>query len=161
MNWIFISFLVASILHVVEEYIYPGGFTTQMKKLNPKISPVINLPSIIIINGLQMLLCVVIIFVGESNLTFSLSAAGLLFINGIIHIIAVIKKRGYAPGVVTGVFIYLPLSIYAYQFYLSSGKLDIRQFIISAILGAVFQIVPFLYFAVVFILKRISRSRQK
>ena len=159
MNWIFILFLVASILHIIEEYVYPGGFTTRMKKLNPKYSPIINLPSIIIINGLQLLLCTTIIFVGKSNLTFSLSAAGLLFINGIIHIIAAIRKRGYAPGLITGVFIYLPLAVYAYYSFISSGELHVRQFVISAILGAVYQIVPFIYFAVAFLLKRTSRSK--
>ena len=159
MNWIFISFLVASILHVVEEYVYPGGFATRMKKLKPKLSPVINWPSIVIINGLQLLLCVTIIFVGKSNPTFSLSAAGLLFINGIIHIVAAIRKRGYAPGLITGVFIYLPLSIYAYYYFLSSGELQIRQFVISALLGAVYQIVPLLYFVVVFTLKKYSGSK--
>lgn len=83
MNWIFILFLIATILHIFEEYIYPGGFANEIKTVNPKFAPTITLPSIVIINGLQLLLCVIVIFVGKSNLSFSLSVAGLLFINSI------------------------------------------------------------------------------
>ena len=158
MNWIFVLFLIASILHVFEEYIYPGGFAAQMKKLNPKFAPMVTLSAIVIINGLQLLLCVIVTFVGKSNLSFSLSIASLLFINGIIHIVATIRKRGYAPGVITGVIIYLPLSIYAFHFFLSSGELHLQQFTISALLGAVYQIVPLIYFVVALKLKRNLKS---
>jgi hypothetical protein len=116
-----------------EEYVYPGGFASQMRKLNPKFAPIINLPAIVIINGLQLALCVIVIIVGKSNLTFSLSVASLLLINSVMHIAATIIKRGYAPGLITSVIVYLPLSLYTYHFFLSAGELQTKQFVISGI----------------------------
>ncbi len=126
MNGIFISFLLASVLHIFEEYIIPGGFINLRKKFNPKLIHVITLPAIIIINGLQVLLAVIIIFVGKSNLAFSLSIAGLLFVNGVIHIIAAFRKRGYASGLITGMCVYLPLLIYAYYHFINSRELKLK-----------------------------------
>jgi len=51
--------------------------------------------------------------VGEKVLVFSMSVAGLLFINGLMHIIGCIRVKGYAPGVITGALLYVPLSVYA------------------------------------------------
>jgi hypothetical protein len=75
-----------------------------------------------------------------------------------MHIIATIRKRGYAPGVITSVIVYLPLSIYSYYFFISTGELHLKQFIISVILGAVYQIVPLIYFVIALKLKGNSRS---
>jgi hypothetical protein len=35
MAWIFSAFLVASMIHMVEENLYPGGLTDRMKRRNP------------------------------------------------------------------------------------------------------------------------------
>jgi len=110
---IFSAFLAVSIFHMGEEYFYPGGFMDVMKRLNPRFAPLVTAPMAIVINGLQLSLCVVAIVVGEKVLVFSMSVAGLLFINGLMHIIGCIRVKGYAPGVITGALLYVPLSVYA------------------------------------------------
>ncbi len=80
MEWIFAAFLGSSIIHMGEEYFYPGGFMEVMKRLSPKFAPLVNAPMAIIINGLQLLLCIVAIVIGKKALIFSISIAGLLFI---------------------------------------------------------------------------------
>jgi hypothetical protein len=57
MEWIFGAFLIASVLHMGEEYFYPGGFMDIMKRINPKFAPLVTAPIPVIINGLQLLLC--------------------------------------------------------------------------------------------------------
>ncbi len=154
MDWIFSAFLVASILHVGEEYFYPGGFMDFMKRFNPAFAPLVTARMAIIVNGLQLVLCVIAMIVGRSALVFSMSAAGLLFINGIIHIGGCIREKGYAPGVVTAVLIYLPLSLYAYSYFLNSGQLSLNGLLVSGGLAVLYQIVPIAYLGLATALRR-------
>jgi len=85
-----------------------------MKRMNPAFAPFVNVPMAIVINGLQLLLCVIVLFVGVSNLAFSLSAAALLFINGLMHLGSAVRLKGYTPALSQGAS-----SIYRYRFILS------------------------------------------
>jgi hypothetical protein len=146
MDWIFGAFLVASIIHMVEEYAFPGGFMEMMKRLNAKFAPFVTAPIAVIINGLQLLLCLVAILVGRNLLAFSLSVASLLFLNGVMHIMGCIRVKGYAPGVITGVMLYMPLSVYAYYHFSGSGQLTLGAGMVSGLLGLLYQAVPPSYF---------------
>ncbi len=157
MTWIFVGFLIASMLHMVEEYFFPGGFMAVMKRMNPIFAPFVNVPAAIVINGLQLVLCIIVVFVGRSNLAFSLSAASLLFINGLAHLGGSIRLKGYVPGVITGSVLYLPLSVYAFYYFMTSGELRMLDAITAAWLGMLYQIVPLAYFLV---MKLLSRRKQ-
>ncbi len=80
MDWIFIAFLIASLFHMGEEYVFPGGFTRLMKRLNPPFAPLITTPFAVIMNGLQLILYLP--FSLYAYLTFF--TAGLLTVNDII-----------------------------------------------------------------------------
>jgi hypothetical protein len=148
MNWIFVTFFIASVFHIAEEYIYPGGFKTFMKRVNPRVAPWVTMPSVVVINGLQLALCIAVILVGRNNLTFSMSLAGLLFLNSLMHIGGCIRVKGYAPGVITGILLYLPLSLFAYFYFGSTGQLSLIEGFISIGLGLLFQAIPLAYFAI-------------
>jgi hypothetical protein len=139
---------------MIEEYFYPGGFMDVMKRLNPKLAPFVTVPMAVVINGLQLLLCVIVILVGRNILTFSMSVAALLFINGWVHILGSIRIKGYVPGVITGIAFYVPLSIYAYDLFISSNQLTLNQVFVAFILGLFFQAVPLGYFAIASALNR-------
>jgi hypothetical protein len=59
MDWVFAAFLAVSLLHMGEEYIYPGSFMDLMKRLNPRFAPRVTVRFAVIINSLQLLLCIV------------------------------------------------------------------------------------------------------
>jgi len=141
-------------LHMVEEYFFPGGFMAVMKQMNPAFAPFVNVPMAIVINGLQLLLCVIVIFVGVSNLAFSLSAAVLLFINGMMHLGGALRLKGYAPGVITGSVIYMPLSVYSFYYFAASGQLNAADATIAGLLGILYQLVPLAYFLAMKLLAR-------
>ena len=147
MDWVFIAFLAASLLHMGEEYVYPGGFMDLMKRLNPRFASLVTVRFALIINGLQLLLCIIALAVGENHPAFSLSVAGLLLINALIHIVGSIRVKGYTPGVITGVVFYLPLSVHAYYLFWGSGQLTFLEGIVSLILGILYQAVPISYLA--------------
>ena len=154
MTWLFTGLLIASMLHMVEEYFFPGGFMVVMKRMNPAFAPFVNVPMAIVINCLQLLLCIVVIFVGVSSLAFSLSAAALLFINGLMHIGGAIRLKGYAPGVITGSVIYIPLSVYTFYYFAASGQLNTDDAVTAGVLGILYQIVPLAYFLAMKLLAR-------
>ncbi len=146
MDWIFGAFFGASLLHMGEEYFFPGGFMNFMKRLNPKFAPLVTKKMAIIVNGLQLLLCLLVIIIGRRALVFSMSLAALLFINGLIHIGGCFKAKGYAPGIITAIALYLPLSAYAYWHFTGSGQLTLIGVIFTVFLGLLFQTVPLGYF---------------
>ncbi len=145
MEWIFAAFLAVSILHMGEEYFYPGGFMEVMQQLNPRFAPLITVPMAVTINCLQLLLCLAAMAVGRRAMIFSMSVAALLFINGIVHIAGCVRIMGYAPGVITGIMLYLPLSVYAYYLSINSGRLTWKGGIAAAGLGFLYQAVPIGY----------------
>ena len=52
---------------------------------------------------------------GGRRLTWSgFALAGLLFVNGLNHIVTAIMQGGYNPGLVTSIVIFLPLSVFYY-----------------------------------------------
>jgi hypothetical protein len=145
MNWIFWTFVGAAAVHIVEEYYYPGGFPDFMKRVNPGFAPSITVMFAVVINALFLLLCLVGAIVADRNLIFSLSVASLLFFNGLSHIIGTIIAKRYAPGVISGIVLSLPLSLSAYYLFDSSGRLTLMGGIVSGLLGLLYQAVPVSY----------------
>jgi len=154
MNWIFWAFVGAAVIHIVEEYYYPGGFPDFMKRFNPGFAPSITGTFAVMINALFLLLCLAGAIIATRNLIFSLSVASLLFFNGLTHIMATVLSKRYAPGVISGVLRYLPLSLYAYDLFVSSGQLTLVGGIVSGLLGVLYQIVPVSYLIVSTLTKR-------
>ncbi len=149
MDWIFPAFLAASLAHMGEEYFFPGGFMQMMKRLNPRFERLITVPFAIVMNGLQLVLCAIVIAVGPRAPVFTMSVAGLIFINGLVHIGACARVRGYAPGVLSGVILYIPLAAYAYIVFLCAGLLTWQQVAWTGALGLLYQLIPIGYMVVV------------
>ena len=154
MNWIFSAFVVAAVIHVFEEYAYPGGFSDWMRSLNPRFAPWITARFAVIINGLFLLLCVMGAVVASKSLVFSLSVASLLFFNGLIHLAGTIRAKRYAPGVISGILLYMPLSLYAFYLSARSGLLSFPGVAISGLLGVLYQAIPMSYLGLSSIVKR-------
>ena len=145
MNWIFSAFVVAAVIHVLEEYAYPGGFSDWMRSSDPRFAPWITARFAVIINGLFLLLCVMGAVVASKSLVFSLSVASLLFFNGLTHLAGTIRAKRYAPGVVSGVLLYVPLSLYAFYLFASAGRLTLAGSAIAGLVGVLYQAVPIGY----------------
>jgi hypothetical protein len=142
MDWIFQACVVAAALHVFEEYFYPGGFPDFMKSSVAAFAPFITTNFALLINGLFLVLCLLGAIVGTDALVFSLSIAGLLIFNGLTHLLGSLRARRYAPGLVSGLLLYLPLGITAYVLFLRSSQVSVPQALFSALLGLAYQFVP-------------------
>ncbi len=154
MNWIFSVLVGAAVLHVLEEYGYPGGFTDWMRRSSPHFARYITTRFAVIINGLFLVLCILGAVVAGKQLVFSLSVASLLFVNGCIHLAGTIRAKGYAPGLVSGVLLYIPLSLYTLTSFVSSGRVSLAESAISGLFGVMYNAVPIGYLGLVSVIKR-------
>jgi hypothetical protein len=144
-DWVFIALIFAAIIHVTEEYVFPGGFKNALSNLLPKSSHLFTHRFHIIINGLLILICVISAIIGKANLILSLSAFSLVLFNGILHIRGSIINKGYYPGVISSVLIYFPLTIYAYWKFISEGQLTLYEGILSVLLGITYMAILMIY----------------
>lgn len=135
-NWIFIALLFAAVIHILEEYIFPGGFANGLQKLLPKSVRLFTPGFHIIVNALLLALCIASLLIGQTNLVLSLSVFSLVFVNAILHIRGSIVTKGYYPGMISGTLVYIPLSVYAYWYFISNGQITWQEGLFSALLGA-------------------------
>jgi hypothetical protein len=138
-DWVFAALVGAAVVHVFEEYVYPGGFPDGLAKLLPRATHLFTPKFHWVVNGLLFLLCLAGAFIGKSNLVLSLSVFGLVFANALLHIRGVIVTRKYYPGVISGALIYIPLAVYAYAVFLSSRQLTWLQGGLSFLLGVLYM----------------------
>jgi hypothetical protein len=128
---VFWLILVASVVHVLEEYF--GGFVDMMQKYGPIRA--ISKSLFVAVNAVFIFLCILAVVINASIPTYSLSIAALIFINSFIHIGGAVRVKGYAAGLVSAVFLYIPLSVYAYVLYVQAGLLNPGVFFLSFALG--------------------------
>ncbi len=136
---------VAGALHVVEEYLYPGGFPGMMKQMNPRFARFITPVFAIAINGAFLLICLAAAWLGERSPVFGLSAMGIALFNALTHSGASLRLRHYTPGLFTGLVVYLPLALFAFHRYIANGWLLPSRLAVSLLLGLIFQLVPVVY----------------
>jgi uncharacterized membrane protein HdeD (DUF308 family) len=58
--------------------------------------------------------CIPGAIVGKNALTFCLSVGNLLFFNGLIYLVGSLRARKYAPGMISGLLLFILLGV-AYQ----------------------------------------------
>jgi hypothetical protein len=129
---VFWLILAASIVHVFEEYY--GGFVEMMRKYSPIRGMTKSVFAVV--NAVFILLCVLAAIINSAIPVYSLSIAALIFINSLIHFGAAIRVRGYAAGLVSAIFLYIPLSISAYLLYSQAGLSNLFTFWLSFAVGA-------------------------
>jgi hypothetical protein len=139
MEWIFIVILVVSVIHVFEEYY--GGFVGQMQNFIPET----DLSQFVSVNMTFIMLTFIAVIVNSASLIYSLSIAALIFINVLFHIGGSIRLKGYNAGLISAVFLYLPVSIYAYYYFWNSGALTPIESILSLLLGILWMAFVFIH----------------
>lgn len=144
-DWVFVAPLGAAAVHIFEEYVYPGGFRDALRKLLPRAAHLSTSRFHLSVNGLFLLLCFASALIGKTNLVLSLSVFSLVFVSAVLHIRGAIVTKRYDPGVVSGALVYIPLAVYAYYVFLSSGRLTWPQAGLSFLVGVLYMGVLMIY----------------
>jgi hypothetical protein len=145
---IFWYLAAASGAHVVEEYFWPGGFLESAKEIAPEAFEHASLPIIVGVNASMIVGCVFGALIRKRSQVLGLSMASLLFQNAILHTGAALKAKKYVPGLVTGLVLYVPLSVSAFKSYMRLPQHRRSTAINAAVLGTALHSIPFVAFAV-------------
>ena len=134
---------ISVLLHIIEEFIYPGGFLDWDRNYRPGIAKSTHPRFLIIINVLLFAICFNPILSGMTNggIEWWLSIVSILFVNSYFHVKGVIVLKRYSPGVITSIFIYIPLAIYGYWYFLSSNKVTLITAVLCFSVGIAYQII--------------------
>ena len=133
--------LAAAVLHIVEEFFWPGGFSDWYRGYRPDIAPTVTRRFLFWINAALVLGCLSAGIDGPSlyGAALFLTMAAILFANGAFHLIATLAAKRYSPGVVTGTLLYIPLGIAGYAAVLRLHRASIGTAVAAAILGNSYQ----------------------
>ena len=124
---------IAYLLHLAEEWF--GGFSQWTLEV---MGQGIDTERFILVNSLFFVFCVVgsLIAVRIPRLSWlAVIFASLFGLNGVLHMLATLGFGQYAPGVITGLVIYLPLS--AYVLIEMKKRLSVPVFNMSIVAGIV------------------------
>ena len=99
--------------HLIEEFVWPGGFPTWYRKYPPGYSATVSTRFLVIINLAFVGLALLPPLLGptRSGYAYWVVAALIAGANGIFHLAATVRWRQYSPGVVTGTLFYIPLAV--------------------------------------------------
>ncbi len=136
--------LAASImLHVTEEFLFPGGFPEWYARLiHPKTVKKTNTGFLVWINTLMMCASAFALYFGSTPHGYSVwyYVAAIAAANACFHIWGVFKLKAYSPGVVTGTLLYIPLFVEGTIQLVSSGELPLHKAIAAVLIGIGYHI---------------------
>ena len=129
---------VAAVLHIFEEFVFPGGFAAWDRKYRPEIAASITPRLHIVVNGLLLLaaLGVAIDTPNEYVVAAWLTIAALTGSNAVWHVLGVFRTRSYSPGVITGVLFYLPMMFYGFPYFIRTGQASMGTAFAAFAIGA-------------------------
>jgi len=139
--------LAAACLHIIEEFLFPGGFPAWYRRWRGADSQGVTPRFLVIINGLLLFGAVEVAFVARSGqqLWWWLGLMGILAGNGLWHLFAAVRSRSYSPGMITGLLLYVPLTIYGLIHYLASGRVSWPAALAAVAVGGTYQLWSKLY----------------
>lgn len=159
MNWLWWAPLGSALLHIGEEFVYPGGFAEWDREYRSSFRTSITRRFHVIINALLIWICFAVAISGlpggvldvggkrfRSGIPASLSVVGwlalaaLLFSNAVFHVVGTFRTKRISPGVRTGVLLYVPLALIGYWYFLHTGQVSAGPAVLAAILGGSYHL---------------------
>jgi hypothetical protein len=119
-------------LHIVEEFLFPGGFGSWYRSYKQSVSTSFTPRYLVMINIILVVLCILpLLMDAMTGIALWLTMASVVFVNALFHVRGSLTSRKYSPGVVTSVLLYIPLSVYGYWYFLTTHQAPIEQGIAS------------------------------
>jgi hypothetical protein len=134
--------LIAAILHIVEEFVFPGGFADWDRAYRPAYKSSITPRLHIVMNGLLLFACVAAGSAGATpgGVSGWLTLAALLASNAVFHLVGAVRTRRYSPGMVTGLLLYIPMAVYGFAHFLSTHQASTATAVIAAAIGGSYHL---------------------
>ena len=137
----------AASIHIIEEFAFPGGFKAWWCAYKPDIAASVSNRFLITINGILIAFSVIVALAVSApkgnGVAAWLTLAALLFSNAIFHVIGAIQTKRYSPGMISGIVLYVPLTIYGFAHFLSSGQASIGTALLAVAIGGSYHFISF------------------
>jgi hypothetical protein len=155
---LFAALLVIYFLHQIEEHLWPGGFRqfadAHMFHSGNDDWPV-DMGGVALVNiGFVWLPVGLAIAFPDALRWVALGWIGLTLINGIIHVVTSIRLRIYNPGLVTGIVLFLPFTIFVLAHEVAHGALSGADVGLIALLGVLLHLPVAALFVIPFLRRR-------
>jgi hypothetical protein len=137
-DYIFWVALAAYAFHILEEYNYDWkSWAQNTLKLD------VNWNTFYITNVVVLFFGLSCAEVGWAHPTFSLMFPALMLVNALFfHILPYIRsKRTFSPGMITAIFLFLPLGIISYNIAINTG-VHLKSLLIAGGCGALAMLFP-------------------
>jgi hypothetical protein len=104
--------LLAVAAHLVEEFVWPGGFARWYRAYRPERAASVTVGLLVAVNVVLVAMAFVPPLLGRTaaGVAWWLVVAAVGAANACFHLWATARTRTYSPGVVTGTLLYLPLA---------------------------------------------------
>ncbi len=137
-DYIFWLLIIAYSAHVMEEYILGWKeWVHDLSGFDPGWDEFFVVNAVVITSGIGFAM------IGFKNLYISLMFPSLMLINAVFcHILPVIIKRRFSPGVLTSIFLFIPLSIFTFYEVYRQNFMTPGLIITASAGGAVIMIYP-------------------
>ena len=134
--------LGAVLLHLFEEFVWPGGFGEWYRWYRPERAASVTTGFLVWINVLFVVMALIPVVMGfrPYGVAFWLVVASIAAANGLFHLWAVSKAHRYSPGVVTGCSLYLPLAVFGFIYFSRTGLANIPLLVQAALIGPAYNI---------------------
>jgi Protein of unknown function with HXXEE motif len=112
-------------LHIVEEFVWPGGFLEWYRGYRPELAASLTPRFAIVVNAILLTAACLLGVFGPSwsrGVSLWLVLGALLGGNAIFHLVGVLRISRYSPGVITGLLLYVPLCVFGYLHFLATGE---------------------------------------
>ena len=158
-GWLWWAPFGAAVLHIGEEFVYPGGFASWDREYRPSFRNSITPGLHFVVNALFLVVCASVAISGmpgaaivvaglrlRSAVPASLSVPGwlalaaLLFSNAVFHAVGTYRTKRLSPGVRTGVLLYVPLALVGYWHFIRAGQVSAVAAGVSASLGGSYHL---------------------
>jgi len=128
--------------HLVEEFVWPGGFARWYRWYRPDRAASVTARFLVIVNAVLVALAFLPPIMGNTPraLAYWLMVAAIGGANALFHLYATIRRRVYSPGVVTGVFAYLPLCALGIRTLVAPGVVSAGTTAEAVIVGVGFHL---------------------
>jgi hypothetical protein len=141
---LFAALLIIYMIHQIEEHLWPGGFrqfaNARVFKSGDDDWPVSE-GGVALVNVGYVWLPILFAALFPGPLRWlGLGWVGLTLINGISHIVTSIRFRGYNPGLVTSIVLFLPFTIWMLAREVSAGLLTGWQVVALLIAGILLHV---------------------
>ena len=141
------SLAIAATIHIIEEFAFPGGFKAWWCAYKPDIAASVSNRFLVMINTLLIAFSALVALAMQSpkgnGIAAWLTLAALLFSNAVFHIIGAMQTKGYSPGMISGIVLYIPLAVYGFIHFLRNGQESIGTALMAILLGGSYHFISF------------------